>query len=102
MYINGLISNNNNNGDKLRSAHFLSHGSVRPACISSRKAEKKGDFFSHISCVVFALHASAAEKPNRKVISSHIYPVFMIQSTNYSLFLEGSYRLEVPTHEAGD
>jgi hypothetical protein len=26
----------------------------------------------------------------------------MIQSTNYSLFLEGSYRLEVPTHEAGD
>jgi hypothetical protein len=25
----------------------------------------------------------------------------MIQSTNYSLFLEGSYRLEVPTDEAG-
>jgi hypothetical protein len=39
--------NINNNGDKLRF-----HGSVRPVCIciSSRKAEQKGDFFSHISC----------------------------------------------------
>jgi hypothetical protein len=26
--------------------------------------------------VVLVLHASAAEKPNRKVISSHIYPVY--------------------------
>jgi hypothetical protein len=55
---------------------FFLHGSVRPACISSRKAEQKGDFFSHISCVVFVLHASGAEKPNRKVVSSHIYPVY--------------------------
>jgi hypothetical protein len=30
---------------------FFFHGSVRPACISSRKAEQKGDFFSHISCL---------------------------------------------------
>jgi hypothetical protein len=52
---------------------------------SSRKAEQKGDFFSHISCVVFVLHASAAEKPNRKVISSHIYPVYDSENQLQSL-----------------
>jgi hypothetical protein len=42
------VNINNNNGDMLSF-----HGSVRPVCIciSSRKAEQKGDFFSHISCL---------------------------------------------------
>ena len=52
--------------------------------------------------VVFVLHASAAEKPNRKVISSHIYPVYDSENQLQSLpdiadyfftFCEGSYRL---------
>ena len=40
---------------------------------------------SYVFMVVFVLHASAAENPNRKVISSHIYPVYDSENQLQSL-----------------